>query len=515
MRSLRLSSFLLLVFLSSCTSGSPTQPEISGRKIRIFYNNDNFAYLETCGCRVSPIGGMDRRWNAMKAYSDDSRIFLDAGNLLFKGSESSETLAPQWFEQAVGVVEAYNLLGADAVAAGENEFALGLDRFQQLAKMAKFPFLSANIYWRDSEKLFLRDSLILHRQGKKIGVFGLFGKSLRLPKELEARDTTVAARKMLQKLKGEGADMIIALSHQGYEADVKLAKAVPEINLIVGAHSQSLLQKPEEEGSTLIVQLSNQGQMLGMVEYEAASLPQTRTNFVVTELDADFNEGPPGLANPMKNLVAITNLRIQEANRALDQKLWDSFGEKVAGDAFQTYLGCKDCHERQAGFHEGKAHSAAFLTLLAKHKADNLDCLKCHSVGLDQPGGFEALADAFRDSSGQLVSLAKILEKTDKNFPHGTASYRDSPKLAQEDVRRWNTALKRAGVHKNFVGVQCENCHGVLPRHPFGSARPERVTINACLQCHTREQAPNWYAKDGKLLDSKAQDALASMRCPR
>ncbi|MCH3786651.1 hypothetical protein LZB36_09450, partial [Campylobacter jejuni] len=72
----------LAVALAGCTSGA--KPSADARRIQIFYNNDNFAYLETCGCRVAPIGGMDRRWNALEAYPAESRVFLDAGNALFK-----------------------------------------------------------------------------------------------------------------------------------------------------------------------------------------------------------------------------------------------------------------------------------------------------------------------------------------------------------------------------------------------------------------------------------------------
>jgi hypothetical protein len=509
-------AFLLAAVLAGCTTPKSVPPP-GGQRIRVFYNNDNFAYLETCGCRVSPIGGMDRRWNAMKAFPEDTRVFVDAGDLLFKGAHASEFLAPQWKEQALGVVEAYGILGADAVEPGETDFALGLDAFRELASRAKFPFVSANIFVRKSGKRLLDDSVLIERQGKKIGIFGLFGAGLELPRELEARDPVAAAKEMVAKLRAAGADMVIALAHEGYDADVQLARAVPGIDLIVGAHSQSLLQHPYEEGSTLIVQLSNQGQMLGMVEYAASDLPRTRTGFTVAELNADYNEGPKGVANPMKNLVAVTNLRIQETNKALDRKIWENQAKRMPPPSFETFVSCRECHEKQADFHAGKAHSAAFLTLMAAHKERNLDCVKCHSVGLGVTGGFESLADAFRDSTGKPVTLERILQEAEKGFPKGGVSYREpgSAKRLRADVDKWHAALQKAGVRKAFVGVQCENCHGGMPGHPFGDMHPTAVRITTCVQCHTREQAPGWYRQDGNLDEKKAQAALESMRCPR
>lgn len=500
-------------FLVACTPSAKIQSG-EGQRIQIFYNNDNFAYLETCGCRISPIGGMDRRWNGMKAYPDDSRIFLDAGNLLFKSSKAAETLAPQWQEQALGVIEAYNLLGADAVEVGETEFALGIDKFKEIAAKAHFPFISSNLVWKKNRQLFLRDFVLIHRQGKKIGVFGLFGQGLRVPSELEIQDPVEAAKRMVSRLKSEGADMVIALTHQGYDADVQLAKKVSGIDLIVGGHSQSLLQRPYQEGDTLLVQLSNEGQMLGMVEYEAASLPKKRTNFVVTELNGEFNEGPKDLANPMKNLVAVTNLRIQEANRDLDEVIWGS-SKASPSDGFSTELSCRDCHGKQAEFHDKKPHSAAFLTLMAQHKEFNLDCVKCHSVGLGEPGGFTSMADAFRDDAGMPVPLEKIRAAAGANFPSTKESYRANPAKIPGDVKIWHEALKKAGVKKAFVTVQCENCHGLVGGHPFGSGHYGKVQVKTCLNCHTPEQAPSWYSKSGKLVDAKAKAALASMKCPR
>lgn len=256
--------------------------------------------------------------------------------------------------------------------------------------------------------------------------------------------------------------------------------------------------------------------MLGMVEYDAAELPRRRTSFVVAELNDEFREGPKDVANPMKSLISVTNLRIQEVNRALDEKIWsDRYGQAPASaPAFDTYLSCRDCHAKQAGFHAGKPHSAAFFTLLAKHKERDLDCVKCHSVGLGQKGGFHGLADAFRDGEGRPVSLAKVRASAGPGFPRGPG-YREDPGRLAADVAVWDAALRKNGVRKAFVSVQCESCHGTAAGHPFAAGRFQPARISTCLQCHTREQAPAWYGKDGKLLEARAKAKLDEMRCPR
>jgi hypothetical protein len=436
--------------------------------------------------------------------------------MLFKSTSATEYLEPQWYEQAVGTIEAYNILGADAATPGANDFALGVKKFLALTEQAKFPWISANLYRKDSGERFLPDSILIDRYGKKIGIFGLFHPSLPLPAELEARDPIAHAREAVAKLRGQGAEMVIALAHEGYDEDVKLARAVKGIDLIVGSHSQSLLQSPDKEGETLIVQLSSQGQMLGMVEYEAKDLPAKRTDFVVAELNNEFDAAPKGLANPMKSLVAVTNLRMKEANRKLDERIWAAHEGRNVG--FQTFLSCRDCHGKQANFQEGKRHAAAFLTLVAKKQETNLDCVKCHSVGLGAPGGFKSLNGAFVDAGGHPIDWEHLSGELAKAgaHPEPGVNYRANPALIRPHVAKWIQGLKDQGVKKAFVSVQCENCHGARPDHPFGNTeKATKVAAGLCLQCHTQAQMPAWYDGAGKVKNATVQAAIKSVACPR
>jgi len=61
-----------------------------------------------------------------------------------------------------------------------------------------------------------------------------------------------------------------------------------------------------------------------------------------------------------------------------------SSGPQYAGAA-----SCKPCHEKQYAVWENTAHFAAFASLPTAEDQGNLDCLKCHSTGLLQPGGYD------------------------------------------------------------------------------------------------------------------------------
>lgn len=497
-----------LTFLSQCTTSSTYVPNST---LTIFYNNDQFGYLEPCGCRVNPIGGVHRRFNAMASVPQERRLFFDSGNLLFKSTTVPSYLSGQWLEQAKGLIEAYNLQGADAVGIGETDFANGVDGFLQLKEKAKFPFVNANVVYRKSGDPFLEPYTIVERAGLRIGVFGIFGTDLRLPSELRATDTIAAAKKQVRTLRGKNVDLVVMLSHQGFQADEALAQKVDGIDLIVGGYSQSFLQSRRQANGADIVQLSSQGQMLGKVEYKFAEGKPVWQGMEVLELADNLEKTPAGTDNPMKALIAVVDMHIADANRAAEVALKAKHAAK--GAKYQTFLSCKKCHTVQAAFQDQFRHSIAFLTLVANKKETNNTCLKCHSVGLGEARGFNGVNDSLRDHNGARVDYKKVIDEA--FVAKAGTDYRKTPALIKTHLQRWQESLQKNRVAKAFVGVQCENCHGTVEHHPFGTATHQPVRTNACTTCHTQEQMPDWYTASGELKESLVAGALKRMSCPK
>ena len=512
-------SYLLfaLLFLFSCVAKDSSLrklDESSEKDFTIFYNNDQFGYLEPCGCRITPIGGLHRRFNAIQKVANEKRIQLEAGNLFFKSASAPKYLQAQWLEQAKGLVEAYNLMGVSAATIGDTDLALGLDTFIELKKLAKFPFLAANVIRKNTNQLFLPASTVIENQGRKIGVFGLVHPSLKLTDELRIEDPIAAAKREIDLLKKQGAEMIVALTQQGYDNDKVLAEQVAGIDLIVGGNSQSFLQSPDFVNKTNIVQLSSQGQILGAVKYRWEKDAAVFVEQDVRELDSNYDVVSVGIENPIKNLIAVTNIRIGEANRKLDEEL--ALTHKAQNSKYQTFLSCRECHGKQAKFQEGRPHAAAFLTLVAKQKEKNMDCLKCHSIGLGEKQGFSGLQYALQTADHRFVPYEKILTEAHLNKIVGSnVSYRKDSVRLRDDVSRWIAAMKKAEITKSFVSVQCEHCHGARPEHPFGKTAKSVVATKLCLSCHTQEQSPAWYTAKGSVSQSEVKTALRSVACPR
>jgi 5'-nucleotidase / UDP-sugar diphosphatase len=146
---------------------------------------------------------------------------------------------------------AMNALKFDAVTLGNHEFARGNQLAATMVNTLQFPVLAANLDLSQEPALNgrVKPYTILEYDGQKIGVIGLItpdttttaspGKNIKfLPPE-------DVARKYVSELNGMGINKIVVLSHLGYEPDLKLARSVPGIDIIVGGHSHTLMGGPE------------------------------------------------------------------------------------------------------------------------------------------------------------------------------------------------------------------------------------------------------------------------------
>ena len=159
----------------------------------------------------------------------------------------------------------------DYMVAGNHEFDYGQENLIRLTKLAKFKIFSSNVF-KSSGTPFFKQNLFIHKIGGiNIGIFGL--TTCETPVSTHPRNVsglkfineTDAARNSIVKLKSMGAKIIIALNHIGFKNDIKLAKAVKGIDLIIGGHSHTKLKKGYKIGKTLIAQAYEYGLYLGII----------------------------------------------------------------------------------------------------------------------------------------------------------------------------------------------------------------------------------------------------------
>ncbi|MBP3656072.1 MAG: bifunctional metallophosphatase/5'-nucleotidase [Clostridia bacterium] len=190
-------------------------------------------------------------------------------------------------------------LGYDAVTLGNHEYdyeGTGLANMLRAAMknaeaegVALPALLCANIDWTSVKDAHgeamqaamteygAKERMIIEHDGVKIGVFGMMGADSVDCAPLAPVtfiDTITCAKEQAAALKREGAELIICLSHSGVWAeadrseDELLAKAVPEIDLIISGHTHTTLNQPIVHGSTAIASCGEYTMNLGRIVLE-------------------------------------------------------------------------------------------------------------------------------------------------------------------------------------------------------------------------------------------------------
>ena len=196
--------------------------------------------------------------------------------------------------QEIGAeLQCLSLAGYDATTFGNHDFDFGpaaLARAVAAARKAgRLPaILAANTNYEaaDAELAGLkelgtsgaiRSHMVIERGGIRFGLFGIMGFDSIVytinPGALTFPDPIKTARDMAQRLRAEGADVVICMSHGGVQEpkdgpitagdDVELARAVPEIDVIIGGHTHTFMRTPVIANGTPIVQAGCYGRAVG------------------------------------------------------------------------------------------------------------------------------------------------------------------------------------------------------------------------------------------------------------
>nr|WP_160400089.1 MULTISPECIES: bifunctional UDP-sugar hydrolase/5'-nucleotidase UshA [unclassified Gilliamella] len=243
---------------------------------------------------------------AQKTVVDEIRkqVTAEGGKLLLLSGGDINTGVPESdVQQAKPDFIGMNAVGYDAMAVGNHEFDHPLTIIREQQKWATFPFLSANTYFKGTDKRVFDAYKMFNLNGIKVAVFGLttddtiFLASPKNTEGVEFRQTLPEAQKIIKQLKdNEHPDMIIAVTHMGhYEngehgsmapGDVELARKLHtgDLDMIVGGHSQNPVCMaspnkriteyvpgtpcaPDQQNGTWIVQAHEWGKYVGRADF--------------------------------------------------------------------------------------------------------------------------------------------------------------------------------------------------------------------------------------------------------
>ena len=162
-----------------------------------------------------------------------------------------------------------------ALNVGFRDLVLGPARLRTLRASIPTPLLSANLRLADgSVPPYITPDTVIEVDGVPIGIFGLVSEYYRIYNLWEAMEPwrvereIPAAREAVSRLKARGAKLIICLSNTGFAHEKRLAREVPEIDIILGSLDPPGLREPVIAGPrhTLIVRPYSGGTQAGVLE---------------------------------------------------------------------------------------------------------------------------------------------------------------------------------------------------------------------------------------------------------
>lgn len=508
--------FLLLMAGTSAEASENWFTFKEKESLAVIGNVNQIGYLEPCGCRKVPIGGVVRRWNAISALDSQRVIQVDAGNLLYPSTFPPRGISAIWKAQAESVLGAYEKLGVDAFTPGPNDFALGPQTLIDMTTTAKVPTVSSNVVWRKNNNDLFPSFRSFTRGGKKIFVTGISGLTTAFAKDIRFTDPTEALKKVLETKAAKEADLKILLTTFDLEGIKKiLGKLSTRVDVVVYDNGEDGATFSQLFPETVAISTMRKGQGISAAEINLTEGKWSLTHSASKELNLDFSRNTSDSANPMPPLVRFFKSEVRRLDQLGALKRAAGKVEIKETHAFNSFIQCAKCHRRQRFFQNGRPHAAAFLTLVRTEAVNKSDCLRCHSLGQGSKRGFSSASEALIDYDGKPVDYKEVLKTAGLTDIAGQElSYRLHRKKIREDVVKWQRALKKHGVERALVGVQCEHCHNPKENHPASDAlSPDKFAQNRCLQCHTQEQSPEWYAKDGSPKADVVSRAISQVAC--
>lgn len=250
--------------LSASAFGYSVAPSFADYTLTILHINDwhsriesNNKFESTCSSEEEGkgecIGGAAR---LVTAIAQERKKLEGQNVLLLNGGDNFQGSLFYTTYKGAAEAEFLNQMKFDAMTVGNHEFDDGEDALVPFLEKIQFPVLSANVKPNAQSKVGdrIKPSIVVEVGGQKIGIVGAVtndtpevaspGPNIAIEDDIKNITAEV------EKLKAEGVNKIIALTHIGYPREKEMIAKIPGVDVVVGGHSHSLLSNtdPKAEG---------------------------------------------------------------------------------------------------------------------------------------------------------------------------------------------------------------------------------------------------------------------------
>lgn len=281
-------------------------PHLTGKELLQYYGlragtpeayaftYEDFTALARTYGRVGGLAHLATLIKAIRAERPANTLVLDCGDT-WQGSYTS------LMTRGLDMVQAMNALGINAMTA-HWEFTYGEDRVKELIGELKFPFLAGNVRDNTWQEDVFPGERVFERAGVRIAVIGQafpytpIANPRHLIPEWSFGINEDRLRERVEKVRGDGADLVVLMSHNGFDVDRKLAGRVEGIDVILTGHTHDALPDVVKVGRTLLVAAGSHGKFLARLDLDVRNRQVAAYRFRLIPVFSDAIVPDPEIA---------------------------------------------------------------------------------------------------------------------------------------------------------------------------------------------------------------------------
>jgi sulfur-oxidizing protein SoxB len=247
------------------------------------------------------------------------------GALLLDGGDTWQGSATALWTKGQDMVDACKLLGVD-VMTGHWEFTLGMERVKEIIDKdfaGKVDFVAQNVKTNDFGDPVFAPYVIREINGVPVAIIGQafpytpIANPRYMVADWEFGIQDQNMQKMVDEARGKGAQVVVVLSHNGMDVDLKMASRVTGIDAIMGGHTHdgmpvaSVVSNPG--GKTLVTNAGSNGKFLSVMDFEVKNKQVVDFRYHLLPVFANMLPADPAMD------ALITKIRAPYATQLAEQ----------------------------------------------------------------------------------------------------------------------------------------------------------------------------------------------------
>ena len=202
------------------------------------------------------------------------------GALLLDGGDTWQGSATSLWTNAQDMVDACKALGVD-VMTGHWEFTYGMERVKEIVDKdfaGRIDFVAQNVKTNDFGDPVFKPYVMKDMNGVKVAIVGQafpytpIANPRYMVADWEFGIQDANMQKVVDEARGKGAQLVVVLSHNGMDVDLKMASRVRGVDAIFGGHTHDgvpvAVPVANPGGTTLVTNAGSNGKFLGVMDFQ-------------------------------------------------------------------------------------------------------------------------------------------------------------------------------------------------------------------------------------------------------